>query len=83
MDSQVPRNHVRLMAVMVLLMWWSYIEWVRPVMLPPRHENRLVFPPGALDPHSAYRHLLHPRARRAPVESPPPVALDERERSLS
>ena len=74
MDSQVPRNQVRLMAVIVILMWWSYFDWVRPVMLPPRHEERLVFPPGALDPHSAYRHLLYPRARREPVGGLPHAA---------
>ena len=76
METQVPRAHMRLMAVMVLLMWWSYIEWIRPVMLPPRHEKRLVFPPGALDPHSAYRHLLYPRVRYEPADRPPFTALE-------
>jgi hypothetical protein len=74
MEAHVPRTQVRLMAVMVLLMWWSYIEWVRPVMLPPRQEQRLVFPPGALDPNSAYRHLLFPRARQEPVDGMPSAA---------
>ena len=67
MEASVPRTQVRLMAVMVILMWWSYIEWIRPVMLPSRHEQRLVFPPGALDPHSAYRHLFFPRVRSSPL----------------
>jgi len=74
MEAHVPRTQVRLMAVMVILMWWSYIEWIRPVMLPSRHEQRLVFPPGALDPHSAYRHLSCPRARQEPVDGMPSAA---------
>ncbi len=71
MEAHVPRTHVQFMAVMVILMWWSYFEWIRPVMLPSRHEKRLVFPPGALDPHSAYRHLLYPRARYEPFDAMP------------
>ena len=74
MEAHVPRTQVRLMAVMVILMWWSYFEWIRPVMLPSRQEHRLVFPPGALDPHSAYRHLLFPRARQEPVDGMPSPA---------
>ena len=70
MGSDVPRNQVRLMAAMVLLMWWSYIECISPVMLPPRPEQRLVFPPGALDPHNTYKHLLYPRARHEPIDMP-------------
>ena len=80
MDVHVPRTHVRLMAVMVILMWWSYFEWIRPVMLPSRPEKRLVFPPGALDPHSEYRHLLYPRARYEPAEAIPfPAPTQTRE----
>ena len=71
MEAHVPRSQVRLMAVMVILMWWSYIQWIRPVMLPSRHEQRLVFPPGALDPHNTYRHLLFPRARQEPADRMP------------
>jgi hypothetical protein len=71
MEAHVPRSQVRLMAVMVILMWWSYIQWIRPVMLPSRHEQRLVFPPGALDPHNTYRHLFYPRARQEPVDRIP------------
>jgi hypothetical protein len=66
MDTEVPRAQVRLMALMVILMWWSYFEWIRPVMLPPRYEQRQVFPPGALDPNSTYQHLRWPRARYEP-----------------
>ena len=70
MDDRVPRAHLRIVAVMVILMWWSYFEVIRPVMLPPRHEQRQVFPPGALDPNSTYKHLRDPRARYEPDRIP-------------
>jgi hypothetical protein len=76
MESAVPRVQLRLMAVMVILMWWTYINCVRPVMLPPRQEQRLVFPPGILDPHAAYRHLLYPRASHAPAEGLPLATVE-------
>lgn len=70
MDEKVPRAQVRIVAVMVILLWWSYFEWIRPVMLPPRHEQRQVFPPGALDPNSTYKHLRDPRASHEPDRIP-------------
>ena len=79
MTTEVPRAQVRLMAVVVLLMWWSYIEWITPAMLPSRDEKRLVFPPGALDPHRAYKHLLYPRARYQPIDGVPCANAERRQ----
>ena len=77
MDNHVPRGQVQLMAVMVILLWWSYFAWIYTGTLPMSERRRLVFPPEALDPHQPYRHLLYPRARREPAASSP---LAERSR---
>ena len=67
MNDRVPRAQVKLMAVMVSLMWWSYFAWQRPVMLPLRHEKRLVFPPGPLEQDYRHKDLRYLRARHEPA----------------